>query len=494
MEGRTGQPLIALAVGSDGVTLEGSASGSLGTLGPGCLSLSWAWDGHTLEVASEPYGFFPAFYVADENQFALGMDAISLLRYLDRPRLDLEALSAFLYTGLYLEDRTFATGVAALPEGGRLRWRPGEPVELSTRPPHPGESTTDVEDMLVEYGRLMTRAVSLLPDKPATIPLSGGRDSRWLLLEWLSQGRTIERAVTARYFPHRFSDDVELAQELADRVGVPHVVVDQPRSLVAPERAKNEASSFAFLESGWQMALRAVIDSRLSPVLDGIANDVLARGTFWGLDLHRSAATDAAGVANALYGGRVARHAALFHGTDFEIWPWQDVLPMVERSLDSYTDSHNPLLDYQMWNRTRRQNSMLSVASYGADQIFCPALEAELFSFLRTLPVAVADGKPFQTKALGRAHPAAAAVPYESKPGGRVPWSFRSRTALDVIRLSDSSVVDRTELAVRAAKTVASGSPPRYFQLEAPRVVYLHQLLSTIEPHLGRPKRALGAG
>lgn len=478
------KPLIALSVDPAGaVVVSGNASGTIGTQGPGSLSLTWKWTGTELRVSSEPFGFFPAFYVADRSRFALALSVADLIPHMSQPRLDRQALSVFLYTGLYLEDATYLEDVTAIPEGGQVTWAPGEGAKVSSRPMSPGASTAEEVELAREYGRLWSHAVKTLPSAPVSIPLSGGRDSRWLLLEWLSLGRPVAQAVTAEYFPARFSNDVELATRLAQTVDIDHVVLPQNRRLVDAELVKNSLSSFAFLESSWQIVLAEQIDSAATPVLDGLVNDVLARGTFWGLEAHQSAAIDPEATAAHLFTGRASRQVDLFVGEDFRIEPWPEVVRIVQRSLGSYADCHNPLTEFQLWNRTRRQNAALSLASYGPAQVFCPALDDSLFTFLRSLPLEVASGKPFQTSALAMAHPDFADFPYEAKPGGRVPLGFRRQVVTDLARLAVSGpdVMNERVYAVRAAKALVSSRPPRFFLLEADRVVYMHQLIEQLQ-------------
>ncbi len=490
----TGQPLIAIGMGPNGATVvAGEPSGHIGNSGPGCLSLSWHWDGEQLTVNSDPYGFFPAFYWSGEKVFALGLDPASLLGSIATPQIDAVALSIFLQTGVYFHDRTFLEDVRAVPDSGRLTWSPESGLTLGRRsPPTTLDPDSDPAELAEEYVRLWSRAMAMAPDQPAVIPLSGGRDSRMLLLEWLRQGRPITRAITVERFPMRWSNDVELASLLADRVGAPHDIIEQSTRLVSAERTKNAINGFSFLDGVWKLALMPEIDSRADVVLDGLANDVLARGNPAGLEAHLLHVESAVAAVDNMYPS--IQRDLLFQFDGFELIPWQELRDEVVRAFEGYRGGHNPLTEMTLWNRTRRQNAAQSVGIYRPGSVFAPALEEELFQFLRSLPLRLAKGKPFQDDVIRRAFPDVTGIGYEKKPPSKIPWGFRTlvvKDLLDLVRRTDGLNVQTLRTAIEASKVVVSGTPARFWRLDLSRTVYLSQVLELLD---GQPQTHTSEG
>ena len=124
-----------------------------------------------------------------------------------------------------------------------------------------------------------SRAASC-PGDDAAVPLSGGRDSRHILLELCRAGRPPRLAVTMRHYPPFSDEDAVVATEVARAAGVPHVVLPQGGDRFAAEIEKNRRTGFCADEHAWMLPLAAYLRGRVRYAYDGIGGDVLSAGLF----------------------------------------------------------------------------------------------------------------------------------------------------------------------------------------------------------------------
>src|SRR5699024_9311374 len=147
-------------------------------------------------------------------QFVLALKPQDILPHLSSPRLDGLAIATFFLTGLYLDDRTPFENIHCVPEGGLLTWSPGGDLKRSVRPSPEQVARGDYAALQDTYIQLFRDAI--LSTEPASVflPLSGGCDSRHILLELLRQNRPVSESVTVEFFPPKYSTDSLVAVKL----------------------------------------------------------------------------------------------------------------------------------------------------------------------------------------------------------------------------------------------------------------------------------------
>ena len=191
--------------------------------------VGWSWDGRRLVVENDRYGLYPLYYHATDDRVAVSPSVPRLLG-LGLPRdLDEDALAAFLAVGYYLADDTCFRADRALPGRATLSWSvDGWSLESAGRSgfrvqAHARRSIVEgtIERMRVAIGRRLEGAGCIMP-------VSGGRDSRHILLELDAQGHRPLAAVTAHWYPHEGDNDLVPAAVLCAAVGVPHRVLPPP--------------------------------------------------------------------------------------------------------------------------------------------------------------------------------------------------------------------------------------------------------------------------
>jgi asparagine synthase (glutamine-hydrolysing) len=411
-----GSPFFFASKEGDEIVVRGQAACRLGhrlpsrTDGvPDGVFAGWRWDGRALDVEHDRYGLYPLFYYSRGAEFAVAPSIVRLLREGAAPDLDPEALAVFLQLGFFIDDQTPFKHIKAVPPSARFAWD----GKLYLRPHRDLGDRQEVsrDEALQIYAELFRDAVRRrMPNGPVILPLSGGRDSRHILLELCEAGVRPESCVTAIRHGRGNNDD-EVAGTLALTFGLDHVVLERAPRLLA-ELEKNLATSFCADEHAWLMPLADFLNGRGVTIYDGIAGDVLSASLFqkpaW-LELYRAGRFDE--LAQTLVGKRRDGIVAL---PDADARSLADeALERIAAELQRYEDATNPCTMFFFWNRTRREIALAPFGILtGVETCFCPYLDHELFDFLASLPPELTIDRTFHTDTIALAHPAAQSIPY----------------------------------------------------------------------------------
>jgi hypothetical protein len=393
--------------------LLGGEPGPVGRRAIGVFA-QWHWDGRRLEVGTDRFGFQPLYYAVSGSTLWLSPSIPELLRQGAPDDLDDAALAVFLRIGTFLAEDTPFQHIRALPPAARLTWEAGRThVEGARALVSRRELRRDAA--IDGYVELFRAAVAKQPvDAPRTIvPLSGGRDSRHILLELHAAGLRVP-SVTVRPSPPKSDEDLRVAAAVAAAVGVPHTVLETAPDRYADETEKNRLTSFCAQEHHWVMPLVRHVTGRDLVLYDGIAGDTLSEAKYMSAErmalfrrgeLRRYAEEELSteGYLPTLLRQEVYRRFA--RGLALE---------RLEAELRTHVDAPNPVGSYRFWNRTRRAVAqapfglLASVATVRA-----PFLDHDLYDFLASLPGELLVDRTFHSTTIARAHPEFARLPYE---------------------------------------------------------------------------------
>jgi asparagine synthetase B (glutamine-hydrolysing) len=278
------------------------------------------------------------------------------------------------------------------------------------------------------YIDLFRQAVSRLAHGQSAIALSGGCDSRHILLELHRQKKLPDYAMTVA-IPGRPTEP-EIAAELARRVGIQHVVV-HPRlaDCVADEIWKNEVTNFTTVSHGWFACVGRNRDER--DWWDGIAGDVLSAGLFlerWNLQLFRDNRLDE-------LADRLVEKGNVPYFRDQSCFPREPVVEEVRAELSRHTEAPNPVGSYYFWNRTRVDIAAAAFALLRpqGQRTLAPYLDPDLWEFLSSIPAEMMLDHQLHVEAVRLAYPEFASVPYFHK---KVPIGsgLQRRKTLELLR------------------------------------------------------------
>jgi asparagine synthase (glutamine-hydrolysing) len=379
----------------------------------------WNWDGSRLTAGNDRYGFFPLFYYCRDGEFAISSSIPRLIEVGAPTDLDEAALAVFLRLGFFIGDDTPYKHIRTLPPDAALAWDGRLKVHS------PGHAFADAhgpigrDDAIDTYIGLFRQAIERrLPQaEDFIVPLSGGRDSRHILLELLHQGYRPERCLTTLHYPPRSNEDARIAQALARELGLPHTLLKQSESRFKAEYRKNVLTNFCSDEHAWYMVAADYLVRRALPVYDGIGGDVLSAGLF--LTPHRLGLFESGScrtIAEELLAADEELFARLLPRAVMGKMGRELAIAHLESELTHHLRQPNPVGSFFFWNRTRREIALVPYGLLSAlPTVFSPYLDHDLYGFLAGLPAHLLADHAFHTDTIARAYPKYADLPYEDK-------------------------------------------------------------------------------
>lgn len=492
-----------LRAASDVIEVIGSerfSRGNLGTSGVGLSNayfVAWSWDGRRAEVVSEPWGFAPVFYHSSKQEFIVSDRISEVLARLRDPEYDMNAIAAFLRLGFFLGDDTPWRNIRAIPRTGRVEWRAGEGVRIVGSAPKPGTCVIDRRQAIARYAELFRSAVAAGVDGPGpvAVPLSGGRDSRHILFELVSQGRSPDFCLTAEHL-ERANEDARVARIICTEFGIPHRVLRQPRRRVQAERWKADATNYCADEHIWATAVVRGLD--LEPgcrVFDGIGGGVLSAGSF----------LDPTQLASYRRGDLTATASAIcsrWSGGNDSVMKyvkpkWREpfgrnvALQRIVAALEEHADVANPLTAFYFWNRTRREIAEYTFSMLSSVAVpVAPYLNKTLVQFLLSLPAEMVLDKRFHDETIHHAFPHWRHIAFERRVAAPRRTFYWRRTSLELaasVALGrPDPLTARRSIAMQGLKAMLTG---RQWFLSYPlawRLYWLHRVsVATADANLG---------
>jgi asparagine synthetase B (glutamine-hydrolysing) len=252
----------------------------------------------SLTVVNDRYGFMPLYYCRDEKgSFLFASEVKAILRVLGSRELNWQSVADFFYIGHMLAQNTLFNGVYAMDSGQVLAYRDGL---LKKRTYHdftrtsllsPEEvSTEKLADLFVEAVRRRVRE-----DKPNTLLLSGGFDSRLILGAFNKLGITPELLVL-EHGQQAGGMDGKLAAAMAQRLGLE---IDFRRALT-DFFSSLDALEIFYIQDGmiptWELGGEGLFISEVYPALnngmgmvwDGLVLDDALGGAHQGFEAQQT--------------------------------------------------------------------------------------------------------------------------------------------------------------------------------------------------------------
>jgi len=397
----------------------------------------WSFTANGVIAENDFFGFRPLYYKASKGHLWLSED----IRYLIEPNEELNypALAVFLRMGDYLDDQTAFKHIKTLPANSKLLFdKAGVRIvskavlNVSTTFGSLSRLKSDYEEFFSESIRKI-RADVAVADEPVILPLSGGRDSRHILLELVEQGQQHIRCVTIKHQPPKSNEDFVVASLLANRLKLPHIALEQRLPFLQAELHKNELTSFCALEHSWFLPLSQFLSEQQAPlVFDGIGGDVLATGSAR-LNAHRLSLArkkNWRALADDLLGSE-GYLPAMMSSDLAKLMAREHALDAVSKALEKYDGTANPIAQFYFWNRARRTIGSSAFGILGqVSTTLAPFLDYRLYALLNQVPAEffIQQGRSFlHDQIIADSYSAAADIRYEnnSRVGNRNSFSQR---------------------------------------------------------------------
>jgi hypothetical protein len=447
----------------------------------------WSWDGVRLTVKNDRYGFFPLFYHCDPGRFMIGRSPLQLLALGAPKDLNVPALSVFFRLGFFTGEDTPFKHIKVVPPGsdfvwdGVLRVRGQRPLGVRTEIARPAAIDAYVELFRASMGRRLPREARF------GMPLSGGRDSRHILLELVRRGHRPSFVVTGADYSGRVAEDLVRARELAGAIGVKHIEV-RPSSRFDDELRSNLLTCFLSDEHSWILPIAEALAARTSTTYDGIAGDVLSASLFQDrISLEHFQRSEYEQLATRFLGPKDANHEALLPAELRQHGGYTAALERIVAELARYDDSANPLSMFFFWNRTRREIALSPFILFSdIPTCFCPYLDHDLYDFLAGIPPVITLDRGFHTEAIRRAYPNFSHIPFSFTSPKDTSMthkiSFTSSVLIYALRRKRSaSLRDLNLLRLWAAAVFSAKQRSALRWLSPSRLLYMTQLRSFLD-------------
>lgn len=376
----------------------------------------WDWDGQRLEVRNDRYGIYPLFYFQDGREIVVSDSLTTVVDIVGCRELDFDALAVFLRCHLYVGGDTPFRKVRQVPPGTTLVWTDGR-CKLVSRPPAPRPVSFNRDEAVDAYTGLFRQAIRrrlpVVDGQDVVVPLSGGQDSRHILLELIEHGRPPARCVTvSREWSPKLMVDVRLATEVARTAGVSHTVLMQDDPIFQFESRKNALTNFCTAEHAWFLTLVDHGGLAGALVLDGLAGDILSacpirddRVCRWYKE------GQFALIADHLLGPEEV-HRDLLTGPFYAQATRERAIARLAEEVGRHADAINPQTEFVFWNRTRRSIAPAPYAILNSvTTVDTPYLDNDLFDFLIALPPDLID-RDFHKRTIRAAYPRFAGIPF----------------------------------------------------------------------------------
>jgi hypothetical protein len=384
--------------------------------------VQWRWDGDTLTVDNDRYGIYPLFYCARPGSIWISPSFEEVVRGNSARELDDSALAVFHRMGHFVGDDTAFRDVKFLPPDSVLTWRRGE-LAIRSRPfqLEAAGRGLSFEDTVEAYRERFAQAITRrLPKLPRfTVPISGGRDSRHILLELARQGAVPPSCATVRYRPPATNQDIEVASVLTQRLGIRHDELSRPSSYFEASLKDVRLTNHCGGGHGWVMPLASHVAGRFDELYDGLAGSVLSGGFMLAedkLQLFRGGRFEA--LARRILGEAQNEQALqrILSPAAYAAWSLEAAVARLVPELQRHADRSNPVLSFVFWNRTRRCVGSIPYAIlHQVPVVHTPYLDHEVFDLLYDLDPSFVEDNRLHDVVIRRAYPSFADVPYEDK-------------------------------------------------------------------------------
>lgn len=416
------------------------------------LTAGWTFADGRLEVFGDRLGLIPLFYWRGGGRLVVSDSIAEVVARVPSPRLDAPAVAVFLQLGFHTGENTPFEGVKTLPPGGSLRWNGTFTLKHPELPPHE-PFTGSWEQAATRYVVLFEAAIARRAQLGVgRLTVSGGRDSRHILLELLRQGYRPPVLITQ---DRPVNTDLEVGRLLAARAGIEHIAITPCRDSLDDELTKNRWNHYLADENAWYLQIAEHLSG---PIFDGLAGGMLSGTDMFRADelTERLRSADPRASARALLAAIGSKLDVL--NPKFRLrWSQGVAVDALATQIARHRNAPNPLTSFLFWNRTRREIALipLCIAARHAP-VRLPYLDPPLMAFLSSLPHPQFSGTGFHDFVIERTYPDFRDIPYGTKRKRRSSFRQALRQVAAGLRFGANPTFAKSEVAKTVLATLVT--------------------------------------
>lgn len=282
------------------------------------------------------------------------------------------------------------------------------------------DNISSINDVYDCYHAIICKSINEIPyESPCVLGLSGGRDSRHILLSVLSQQRRLPRLVTSSHFLGNLSQaDITIAQKLASKLCVDIQTVQQPRDRFHQEWDKNIKIGLQSTSHSWGLALSDALNGP-EVLLDGMNGGVL----FGRSGLLRSAVVKFGNkrpcfkelrefVKSNLIENANKLNKTMLSSNILSTCVIDNVIDRVCNCFEKYEYFNNPIQSFQYHEHVRRNTRLFTYGLMKNEIVVCPFDSNVMVEFALNLPWEISCDHQFQNMAIVYLFPEFGIIPY----------------------------------------------------------------------------------
>ncbi|MCG8021630.1 MAG: asparagine synthase-related protein [Candidatus Thiodiazotropha weberae] len=356
------------------------------------LIAGWSYDGQYLTVFSDRLGMIPIFYWQTKDEIYISNSILDIVSNIPNPTFDYDALSVFLRLGFYISNDTPINNVKVLsPDSTITISKSNFSLDTDTAEKSYFNKTFNGSrsQAISQYSSLFHEAVSeRMPLGKFAMPLSGGRDSRHILLECLALKRKPKLVITSKKSSVTGQDEIDVASLLCEEFSLNHLVTEYDcKKTFYDEIIKNRLTHYLSDEHAWYLSIVDILrQEKVDYLLDGIGGDVLSNGLFYKPPLYEQINNNNTYAAAELILGK-QNEIHYLSKTMQKMLSWERALEKIVNELEKHYGSCDPVKSFYFWNRTRREISLSPIYLLSKTvNVSMPYLAPDMLTFFFSLP------------------------------------------------------------------------------------------------------------
>lgn len=379
----------------------------------------WQWDGNSLTVKNDRYGFYPIYYYYKESEICISPSIIRLVKEGAVTNINYNGLSVFLRCGFFVGDNTPFEYIHVVPPDTIFKWQGGQ-LEVSGKYAIGKVRSISRDEAIDTYISLFRKSIQkrLPADGNFAVLLSGGLDSRHILFELCNLKYRPRFCITTRHYPPRSNLDEEIATKVTAALGLEHIIINQNKARFKTEFRKNILTNLCSQEHAWLLELADYLKGKVSTIYDGIGGNTLS---FCRSLTPKSLEQFGGGKYYELAEGFLERYGEnvlsnLLSSKKYIRLSRELAINELILELKKHEKAPNPMVSFRFWTNVRR-NIVLSPYRIfrEIENVMAPYIEQDLFDFLTSLPANMLLDKKFHIDTIRRAYPRYANIPFDKE-------------------------------------------------------------------------------
>ncbi len=370
----------------------------------------WKWDSRKFEAKTSAGSHPPLYYTSTKSKIVFATSAQQVAKINKNLQVDPLGATQVLLFGHCLGEQTSYKNVRVLPPGANFSWQAGK-SSLKINERQITQSDYSYKGAINTFLTLFDKSVMRrIPFGKFAMGLSGGRDSRHILLTLLKNGFKPEKVFSAHHYLNFSGNEIDIAKKLSNHFNVPIDITAPQSCRISAEIEKNKLLDYQTLSHSWGINTANKLSTYTS-TYDGLNAGVLfgRSGLISQLnkvfpinrpkvhDIEKHVLQQCENIEQTL---QTILNPEVFNLFDFSAAKQSFIFEL--KKFENYPNIAQAFLYF---NHTIRDTSLFSYQLNQSSEVLCPFDDIDLVDFALSLPWFISRQEKFQNDALAIAFP-----------------------------------------------------------------------------------------